>query len=546
MDDIKFRFVADGLDKVTAAMTQLEERLGRLESAQGKLKKATDETQRSTEGLTKSGGGAAQTFARLGPIAGMAAQSLNQLGTGTGRVAQVLGQATSAVGSLSAGMGPLGIAIAAGSAAFAFLVQHIQATREEAARLDRVLNTSTIPSLQSLIALQRDAAASSALTSRILNGRGTVEENTAAQTQARARAEQTRNRIAELSRADAERRRAFEESGGLHLLTSAPTEDPRLAGLRHQLEVERENVGNANERLADARRREAAAGPATDAGAAAADGQRADERRRAARRTSGGGGGGADREADRAERERLASLHQEELSFTARIEAARDANRDKERAWHDEQLRHIQEEADNRRQAIEVQDSMRAEAKERERSDREAADEEIQKSLATIGEAGERVGGVLVDAFVKATSGQKNFGKALAEGAKVELTALGKSEAIKAIVATAEGIGLTFLNPPAAASKFAEAGLHVAAAAAAGVGAAAAGAIAGGGGHGGGGGGGRGDRPVATSGGGGGGGSPTTTIINWNSPVITAGTHHELGDKLRDLTRDAAARNGDR
>ena len=75
---------------------------------------------------------------------------------------------------------------------------------------------------------------------------------------------------------------------------------------------------------------------------------------------------------------------------------------------------------------------------------------------------------------------EKNKGKAVATALRQWMKSFAKQEAFKGLGALAEGIGMTFTNPPAAAGKFQEAGIHFGLAAAAGGGAAGIAAAQGG------------------------------------------------------------------
>ena len=65
-------------------------------------------------------------------------------------------------------------------------------------------------------------------------------------------------------------------------------------------------------------------------------------------------------------------------------------------------------------------------------------------------------------------TGEKNVGKIIKAGLDEWLKSFALQETYKGIAATAEAIGLTFLNPPGAASKWIEAGTHFGVAALAG------------------------------------------------------------------------------
>lgn len=140
------------------------------------------------------------------------------------------------------------------------------------------------------------------------------------------------------------------------------------------------------------------------------------------------------------------------------------------------------------------------------------------------------VGEIITNTISLTEQGQMSAGEAFKTAIDEWLKQLAIQEAWKGAASLAEGIGNSILNPPAAASKYAEAAQHFAIAAAAGGASAAIPNSTGSGG-------GSSARPEATGGGGGGGGGVTN--VYFNQPVATS----ELGAMQSRAGRAARRRN---
>lgn len=163
--------------------------------------------------------------------------------------------------------------------------------------------------------------------------------------------------------------------------------------------------------------------------------------------------------------------------------------------------------------------------------------QDLYKSIA------DTVGGALNDAIWSAIEGHETLGEAIKRVVAQQLKGIAQTSLVRSLEEFAEAIAQAAnLNAPGASAHALAGAKFLGVAAAAGAGAAVVGGGSGGGG--GGGGGGSAPRSSPTRSSSDGAEAGRTIVINLNSDIVTAGTHAELGRKLKELLSDGEAKYG--
>ena len=567
-EDLAFRLRADGGPESARAIELVAQAIQKLTATSKANDAATDavsrkvhvadeqtkQWHRSTATLT---GALATSNAKLntfGSTLGMAGQAFGRLNPAAGQMVSTLGQATGSIQTLlSAGLGPMGVALGVATTAFGIISAAVVGFKEDQVDLVRVIQDQTLPGINDVISAMQRARNTAALRTRIDSGLGTGIEQEAGRRETRGELEHVTSQInAIIARQNTTDNYLDQrESGQLRALEEQ----------RHNLQVEFERrtrlveSGNENDRLIS---QNAAALAAIDAAADEARGNGTLKDR------PSGGRGARTREGISLQQEAVNLTNKEnaaselELSLLRQEEEARARIADKiqtqlaaldalnaEKAAGNkiaETLRREEEDARAASLAEELGNKNKERANEADLRAAERA-KEVQESWNQTIASGEdslkSFGAAAGSAFQEALASGGNLASAFTGFIDKKLEALAIDETVQGIGSLALAVGNTIFNPPLAASKYAEAGLHFAAAAAAGgISAAIPNAPAGGGGAGAGGE----SRPQksGTSSGSG----DTTVIVNFGGEVVTAATEAELGRRIGRMVESGRTRLG--
>lgn len=554
-EGVAYKMTIDGDERVARAFEQV-------------AKAIDNNNKRASESVGANGAAGASAdaagakFNTFGSALGLAGQAVGRFTPALGQTISAMGQASGVIQTLTtAGLGPFGIAIGAATAAIGILSPLISNMTAEAEAAAEVFRERTNRSLRDFISLAESAIETQRRLDTVSAGQGTVAQQqgfaasgeneiqirssilsqrlgaVGLQSQANNNTlqQQLENGIARTrANGNEEARRSFEAAAdALHELNTVTHAYQTQLELLHRTEVRVANQEQAAAENAIANKADAA-------------------RRASARPRSGGGGGGADDARRRQEEaqaavqltikinayeERQLQLLQEEEEARARILAKMQEEWVKQQAINDakETAALIAQKTQNTETTARVEEKA-FDALQRVKDDAAAADtaskEKEKKEAQDLIQTYVEYGSAVSSALQSAIDTQSSAGAILQDFFKQTAQGLAKIEVGKALAETAEGLGAlaSGIFASQAAGHFAAAAEHGAAAAAFGIVGAAIPAVSGGASSSAGGPSGSSSRPE--KGGGGSSRGPTTIVINLPGPVVTAGTHAELGRTL--------------
>lgn len=587
-EEIAYQITIRGGEEAARVIAAIEVAMARNNAQTDKANKLLDENAGSNKRAGKENERGAFQVNQLGSAFGLAGQAVGRFNPALGQVAQTAGAATGTIQQLTnAGLGPMGIAVAAASVAVPLLttaVEHFgNAAERESVRLSRGLNRT----IQETIGLLEGAAEQQRLFERLSTGTATTTEATANRITQQSQLSIARSRFgAAVSRvgsvgglengmSEAETVRTLREiaagntgsGSGRDILSAAigtRSNDDIVRAAQEALnaygDIERRQryVQHATnmEHIAEERNARIETARGDNEAWNAIDAKRRNADRESARggRTGRGGGragaGGAPEGI---------SLLQEELNLTNKLNEAERLAAEEAIANDTRRVAIMQKIADA---AVEAE-TRRASAMEQTRAkEAEILQERLAREQEWRSSMGKNAGGdekadALTDslkkgeaqlnkftdaasgALVAALEGGGDMASGFAQFIDQKMKAIAIDETVQGIGALAVAVGNTIFNPPLAASKYGEAGLHFAAAAAAGgIAAAIPNAPAGGAG-----GTGPGETRPQKSGSGSGSGD-TTVIVNFGGEVVTAATEAELGRRIGRMVDSGRARLG--
>lgn len=548
-----------------------------IEAIERAMNKQTAELQRSNAALNQNAGAsknannesgrAAVGFNTFGSTLGLVGQQVGRLNPQLGQIASTAGQATGVIQTMTtAGLGPFGVAVGAATVAIPLLTSAIEyfgnSAERESVRLARGLNST----VEDLIRNMRDAREQQALFERIANGTASRDEAQANYTVQVQQFTQASNRLSSmLGDVDVD---GVTNLVGERLRTrlreivrqniDGEAEEARAA--LHQMDVVDRRQGyvqfasNQRDRVNERQTDVEAAAEANDAW------NELDAKRRNARDSARRGGGGGGRSAAqlledqanerlRAELALQAKLREiQDQSYAAELERQNKINA-ADRLAGEEAIaqaeavaavrQKLADEEAARADSLLAKQLQNAEELARRQAEASQVTRDAWKLTWDSGKASlDAFGGAAGDALRQALEGGGDMAAGFKNFIDEKLKALAIDETVAGLGSLAVAVGNTIFNPPLAASKYAEAGLHFAAAGVAGgISAAIPDAKSGGAGVGGGE-----TRPQRSSGSSGRDAGPTVINLHVGGDVVTAGTKHELGRMWGDMIRAADAR----
>lgn len=446
--ELQWRLSLEGVERSLQQIKTLEDRVRTLEGATKANTAATrlqvTQTQalgaatvriepsiKSVSGSLGKVGGALRTAA---PLVGQFAGQLGQAGGAAGQLGGV-------VSSLAGGFGPLGIAIGVASGFITTLISLVIEAKTEMDNLSRA-SVGAAASFEDVREAIRGENAAAARESRRATGTESAED-----TLALVRTLEHRRDLANVRRINAEASGADSQQ-----ILAIKRE---IAALNRDIETQSAFFREAQEAEAAFLREDAdnANDPPEDGGG------------RGGRGRGGSGRGVASGEADMS-------------GLIGRIDSVTDAENARRVATETASGDRLSAIAEDQNRQRELAAEREAALKEETSWQKELGDAGVKAAVETSEAwqaALDEVGGLFDSVYSRAVSGEMSFGEALKQGTKVWLQQFGIKQGKMALAAIAEGTGLLFIDPPAAANKFAAAALHGALAAGAAVGASAMG-----------------------------------------------------------------------
>lgn len=503
--------------KVTGAEAAARE-MSKVKAAVDANTKAANDNASAQKKIEEAAKRANVSIGQFGSSLGLTGQALGRVNPAMGQLVTMAGSATGVIQTLTtAGLGPLGIALSAVSVAVSAGVTVWDNYTEAQRRLEDRVRTTTIPTINELVAKMREASDQAAQLARLNAGSGSVEEYRANEQRGREYARSLRDRI-----------QRARNAGGTTAFAI-----PRL-------EAELQRAEQINETRAEQRRaaeaRDAAAREANPLGIIEESSITTPTPSSVAR--SAPRSGGASRRD--IEQQRLDRLMQSAGAPNALASLAGGqmglSDPEKERIRLEEQLNEERiakaQAAADRQIEIEQQltDAMNAEADKRQRAveaEAQARVEAIERTSAIMGAAGNAITGVY--GFIDDAS--KKSDETEEQKQKRQLRRIGVEQAIQAVVNAANAAAsFARYDIPAGISYTAAAALNVAAAAKAGVDAGNVKASPAGGM--------RPDSPTQRSGS----REPQSIVVNLSGPVIATADRAALGRELSGLVDEGRAR----